>query len=122
MRPPLDPDMFDPVCPSAVVPFRFGDKWAAMVIRCLEDGPRRFSELRVPLRRASAKALTQSLRRLERDGMVVRTVHAPQNVEYALTPLGRSLLGQIDEFCAWAEEHWDELLDAREASLSPPGP
>jgi hypothetical protein len=74
--PPLPADMFDEVCPSSVVPFRFGgDKWAALVMRCLEDGPRRFSELRVPLRRVTPKVLTQSLRRLERDGLVERTVH-----------------------------------------------
>ncbi|MBG0829430.1 helix-turn-helix transcriptional regulator [Planomonospora sp. ID67723] len=113
--------MFDPVCPSGLTPIRVGDKWAGMIIRCLEDGPRRFSELRVPLRGVSAKVLTQSLRSLERDGLVSRTAHADpvQRVEYGLTPLGRSLLGPMDALCAWTEEHWDELLDAREAS-SPP--
>ncbi|WP_084779901.1 winged helix-turn-helix transcriptional regulator [Planobispora rosea] len=118
MGKPLDPDMFDPVCPSGLNPVRVGDKWAGMIIRCLQDGPRRFSELRVPLRAVSAKVLTQSLRSLERDGLVSRTVSAgpAQRVEYALTPLGRSLLGPMDALCAWAEEHWDELLDAREAA------
>jgi len=71
---PLPPDMFDELCPSSLVPFRFGDKWAALVIRCLEDGPRRFSELRVPLLRVTPKVLAQSLRGLERDGLVSRTV------------------------------------------------
>lgn len=113
--------MFDPVCPSALMPIRVGDKWAGMIIRCLEGGPRRFSELRVPLRRASAKALTKSLRSLERDGLVDRTVHdgPRRRVEYALTPLGRSMLEPIDAACAWAEEHWDELIDAREAATRP---
>ncbi|MGK5639901.1 winged helix-turn-helix transcriptional regulator [Streptomyces sp. URMC 126] len=116
-RKPLPADMFDELCPSSLTPFRFGDKWAPLVIRCLEDGPRRFSELRVPLRRVTPKVLTASLRALERDGFVERTVYpdALQRVEYALTPLGRSLLGQIALACAWAEEHWEELLDAREA-------
>ncbi|MGI5340845.1 winged helix-turn-helix transcriptional regulator [Streptomyces sp. CA-181903] len=88
-----------------------------MVIRCLEGGPRRFSELRVPLRRVTPKVLTASLRGLERDGFVERTVYpgALPRVEYDLTPLGRSLLGPLEAACAWAGEHWDELLDAREA-------
>ncbi|MFC0041792.1 winged helix-turn-helix transcriptional regulator [Actinomadura rayongensis] len=113
---PLPPDLFDELCPSSLLPFRFGDKWAALVLRCLEDGPRRYSELRVPLRRVTPKVLTQSLRGLERDGFVARTVRPgpPRSVEYALTPLGRSLLGPLYAACAWAAEHWDELLDARD--------
>jgi DNA-binding HxlR family transcriptional regulator len=114
MTQPLPRDMFDELCPSSLVPFRFGDKWAALVMRCLEDGPRRFSELRVPLHRVTPKVLTQSLRGLERDGLVSRTAHADSRVEYALTPLGRSMLEPLEAACAWAEEHWEELLDARE--------
>ncbi|MGC0419757.1 winged helix-turn-helix transcriptional regulator [Embleya sp. AB8] len=116
--PPLPADMFDPICPSNLSPIRFGDKWAGMIIRCLEGGPRRFSELRVPMRGVTAKVLTQSLRTLERDGLISRTAHdAPvRRVTYALTPLGRSLLVPMDAACAWAEANWDELLDAREAS------
>ncbi|MBF9131206.1 helix-turn-helix transcriptional regulator [Plantactinospora sp. S1510] len=116
--------MFDPVCPSDLTPIRFGDKWAGMLLRCLEHGPRRFSELRVPLRGISAKALTKSLRSLERDGLVTRRAHAEptRRVEYELTALGRSLLQPIAAACAWAREHWDELLDAREASSLPTRP
>ncbi|WP_116115513.1 MULTISPECIES: winged helix-turn-helix transcriptional regulator [Amycolatopsis] len=73
MRKPLPPDMFDELCPSDLAPIRFGDKWVPLVIACLEDGPRRFSELRVPLRRVTPKALTKSLRGLERHGLVRRT-------------------------------------------------
>jgi DNA-binding HxlR family transcriptional regulator len=114
----LDPDMFDPLCPSDLTPIRIGDKWAGMIIRCLEHGPRRFSELRVPLRGITAKALTTSLRGLERDGLITRTAHAEpiRRVEYELSPLGRSLLQPMAATCAWAQEHWDELIDAREAS------
>lgn len=111
--PPLDPDMFDPVCPSDLNPFRFPDKWAGLVIRCLADGPRRFSELRVPMRGVTAKALTKSLRLLERDGIVARAVDG-RRVEYGLTPLGRTMLGPIEVLCAWGAEHWEELLDARD--------
>ena len=82
-------------------------------VGALSGGPRRFSELRIPLRTVTAKALTKSLRTLERDGLVVR---AGQPVRYSLTPLGRSLLEPMDAACAWAREHWEELLDAREAS------
>jgi DNA-binding HxlR family transcriptional regulator len=115
---PLDPDMFDPICPSDLSPIRIGDKWAGMIIRCLEHGPRRFSELRIPLRGITAKALTKSLRALERDGLIMRTAHAApvRHVEYELSPLGRSLLQPMAATCAWAQQHWDELLDAREAS------
>lgn len=112
-RQPLPPDMFDELCPSTLLPFRFGDKWAALVLRCLETGPRRFSELRVPLHRVTPKGLTHSLRTLERDGFVVRTAHG-QQVEYALTPLGQTLLEPLNAACAWAATHWDELLDAQE--------
>ena len=57
--------MFDELCPSSLNPIRFGDKWAALIIRCLEHGPRRFSELRVPLHRVTPKVLTRSLRSLD---------------------------------------------------------
>lgn len=109
--------MFDELCPSDLSPIRFGDKWAGMIIRCLAEGPRRFSELKVPLRGITAKVLTSSLRALERDGLVARTAFpgTPRRVEYALTPLGRSLLEPIAVACAWAADHWDELIDAREA-------
>ena len=112
----LDPDMFDPICPSRLVPFKLGDKWAALIIRCLEDGPRRFSELKVPLRSITSKVLTQSLRGLEQSGFIARTVYSGpmRQVEYQLTELGRSLLGPLNAVCEWTEEHWDELLDARD--------
>ncbi|MEU6313273.1 helix-turn-helix domain-containing protein [Streptomyces sp. NPDC047014] len=119
-RPPLPADLFDELCPSSLLPFRFGDKWAAMVLHCLEDGPRRYSELRVPLHRVTPKSLTQSLRGLERDGFVSRTVHTDPKlrVEYALTPLGRSALEPLAATCRWATEHWDALLDARDGEHS----
>ncbi|WP_415924338.1 winged helix-turn-helix transcriptional regulator [Streptomyces sp. AK08-02] len=119
-RPPLPPDLFDELCPSPLLPFRFGDKWASMVLYCLDDGPRRFSELRVPLGRVTPKSLTKSLRDLERNGFVSRTVHADPKlrVEYALTPLGRSVLEPLAASCRWATEHWDELLDAHEGGAS----
>ncbi|HEY0470811.1 MAG TPA: helix-turn-helix domain-containing protein [Kribbella sp.] len=114
---PLRAEMFEEICPSSLLPIRFGDKWAGLVIRCLEDGPRRFSELRVPLHRVTPKVLTQSLRSLERDGFVRRSEHAlpVRRVVYELTPLGRSMLEPLRVVCEWTADHWDELLDAREA-------
>ncbi|WP_404816253.1 winged helix-turn-helix transcriptional regulator [Streptomyces thermolineatus] len=119
-RAPLDPEMFDPVCPSPLAPFRVGDKWAPMVLRCLQDGPRRFSELKVPLGGVTAKSLTRSLRGLEQAGFVAREEHGgtERRVEYSLTPLDRGLLGALDAACEWTREHWDELIDAQEAGLS----
>lgn len=117
---PLDPDMFHPACPSSIMPIRIGDKWSAMIIICLEQGPRRFSELRVPIRGATPKVLTQTLRALERDGMITRTVYAevPPRVEYELTPLGRTLLDLIAACRRWAHEHLPTLLAARDAYLN----
>ncbi|MFB6719861.1 winged helix-turn-helix transcriptional regulator [Kribbella sp. NPDC056345] len=114
----LRADMFDEICPSTLLPFRIGpDKWSALVIRCLEDGPRRYSELRVPLARVTPKVLTQSLRALERDGFVRRTEETTpvRRVTYELTDLGHGLLKQLYVICDWSSEHWDELLDARES-------
>ncbi|NUT32794.1 MAG: helix-turn-helix transcriptional regulator [Hamadaea sp.] len=108
--------MFDPACPSRLTPIRIADKWGGMIILCLEHGPRRFSELRIPLHRVTPKVLTESLRALERDGMITRTAYAenPPRVEYALTPLGRSLLSMIAACREWAADHLDELRAARE--------
>lgn len=114
---PLDPDMFDPVCPSSAMPFRVGDKWSGMVIRCLEGGPRRFGELRVPLRAITPKVLSETLRAMERDGLLTRTTYDenPPRVEYALTPLGRTLIPLLDAARAWSEAHLPALLAARRA-------
>ncbi|GAA1571321.1 helix-turn-helix domain-containing protein [Dactylosporangium maewongense] len=114
----LDPRMFDPVCPSGALPFQIGDKWTAMVVLCLEHGPRRFTELRVPLRAVTPKVLTETLRAMERDGLVVRTAYAenPPRVEYALTDLGRTLLTLIEAVRAWSAEHLPALLAARAAN------
>lgn len=114
---PLAADMFDPACPSSALPVRIGDKWSAMVVCCLEDGPRRFSEIRVPLARITPKVLTETLRALERDGMVIRTAYPeiPPRVEYELTPLGRTMLDLIEDARVWCRGHMDELLAARDA-------
>lgn len=114
MSEPLDPDMFD-CCSDTPIPMRVGDKWGAKIITCLREGPRRFSELQVPLRGVTPKVLTESLRALERDGMVTRTAYpeVPPRVEYALTELGRTLFEPLDAQCAWTVAHREELRAAR---------
>ncbi|MER5620050.1 helix-turn-helix domain-containing protein [Streptosporangium sp. NPDC002544] len=116
MSEPLDPDMFRG-CAHVTSPVRIGDKWTGKIIRCLEAGPRRFSELQVPLRGITPKVLTESLRAMERDGLITRTAYAeiPPRVEYELAPLGTTLLKPMAACCEWAEAHLPALLDAREA-------
>jgi Predicted transcriptional regulators len=88
-----------------------------MVVRCLAPGPRRFGELRALLRGVTSKVLSETLRAMERDGLVRRTAYPqhPPRVEYELTPLGRSLLPLLDAARAWYREHLPELRDARRA-------
>jgi DNA-binding HxlR family transcriptional regulator len=109
--------MFDPMCPSSAMPFQIGDKWTGMVVLCLEHGRRRFNEIRVPLRGVTPKVLTQTLRAMERDGLVARTAYPenPPRVEYELTALGRSLLTLIEAARAWSKDHLPALLEARQA-------
>lgn len=116
MNEPLDPEMFS-ACGNVVLPMRTHNKWAFRIMVCLEPGRRRFSELRVPLRSITPKVLAESLRAMERDGLVTRTAYpgVPPRVEYELTDLGRSLLGPMRVWCRWAEEHLPELVAARES-------
>ncbi|MFJ3901769.1 winged helix-turn-helix transcriptional regulator [Streptomyces sp. NPDC090025] len=118
--PPLSPALFaDPDCVDSPQPVRvFSGKWTPMVLRCLQDGrSRRFSELRVPMHRVTPKVLTETLRTMERDGLLTRTVHDenPPRVEYALTALGHSLIGPLDTACDWARAHTEEIGEARDA-------
>ncbi|GAA1600023.1 hypothetical protein GCM10009789_62760 [Kribbella sancticallisti] len=104
-------------CPSRTSLARIANKWTAMVITVLEDGPLRFGDLRTALEGISGKVLTDTLRDLERDGMITRQSYAeiPPRVEYELTPLGRTLHGPLSVLCRWAEEHIPEVLAARDA-------
>jgi DNA-binding HxlR family transcriptional regulator len=114
MTVPLDPDMFAG-CDDVPVPMRIGDKWSSKILACLKDGPRRFTELAVPLRGITPKVLTASLRALERDGMLTRTAYPeiPPRVEYRLTELGRSLFEPLAAQCAWTRDYRAQLVDAR---------
>lgn len=102
-------------CPTRQVLDRIGDKWTALIIGVLEEGPHRFSELQRCIGGISQKMLTQTLRSLERDGLVNRTVYAevPPRVEYALTPLGETLCAPIAAIRQWAEENIAEVSAAQ---------
>ena len=94
---------------------RVGDKWTVLVVSTLGDGPKRFNELRKALGSISQRMLTLTLRGLERDGLVTRTVYptVPPRVEYALTRLGRSLLEPVSELGVWARRNRAAIQDAR---------
>ncbi len=102
-------------CPTQEVLGRLGDKWVPLVLTALRGGPRRHGELARTVAGARQKVLTQTLRGLERDGLVTRSVTAtmPVRVDYALTPLGRGLLGVVDTVALWADEHVPALHAAR---------
>ncbi|RKN43094.1 transcriptional regulator [Streptomyces hoynatensis] len=104
-------------CPARQLLDRIAAKWVSLVVTALADGPRRYGELATRLAGVSQKMLTQTLRGLERDGLLTRTVTpaVPVRVDYALTPLGRDLLPLMRAIKGWAEEHMDEVLQARAA-------
>lgn len=110
-------DAFAASCPSRRLLDTIGDKWASLVIVALGLGGRmRYSKLSSRIEGVSQKMLTQTLRGLERDGLLTRTVtpSVPVRVDYELTPLGRSLLEPIRHLKEWAEEHMPEVDRARE--------
>jgi DNA-binding HxlR family transcriptional regulator len=104
-----------PACRVRSVLDRIGDKWAIYVVDRLGQGPRRFSELQRGIDGVTARMLTVTLRGLERDGILTRTVHAsvPPRVDYELTPLGETLLSTIGELVAWASAHITEVETAQ---------
>ena len=110
--------MLDPNCPSRVVLDRIADKWTGLIVLALADETLRFGELRERIGGVAPKVLTQTLRALERDGLVTRRVYAevPPRVEYSLTRLGRSLREPLEAVQAWAERHVSAVLAAREAA------
>jgi len=104
-------------CRAREVLQRVGDKWSVLVIDLLGQGTKRFSELHRAIDGITARMLTVTLRGLERDGIVTRTIHPviPPRVEYALTPMGRTLLDTIGQLVAWADSHLPEIEAARAA-------
>ena len=104
-------------CPVRQVLDRVGDKWTVLVLTALAAGPCRFSALGRTVPDISKRMLTQSLRDLERDGLVTRHVFPtkPPQVEYRLSPLGRSVLEPLAGLIAWAEQNFADIRRARAA-------
>ena len=94
---------------------RLADKWSLLVVELLGDGKKRFTQLRRQIDGISQRMLTLTLRRLERDGLVERTVHAvvPPQVDYTLTPLGATLLDAVGPLVAWTRQHRAEIAGSR---------
>lgn len=109
-------------CPSRSSLTHIANKWTAMIVIALSSGRMRFGEIRSTVDGISGKVLTDTLRVLERDGLVERHVYAeiPPRVEYELTPLGRTLHAPLHALGTWAEHHISEVLRARERYDSRP--
>lgn len=107
---------FIATCPTRQVMATIGDKWAGLLVNALADGPRRHGQLAARIAGASQKMLTQTLRTLEREGLVEREVtpSVPVRVDYRLTDLGRSLLPVMAAVQDWAEVHMREVLTSRD--------
>ncbi len=94
---------------------RVGDKWTIQVVVALRLGPLRFNAIKRQVRSISQQMLTRTLKALERDGMIERTVHhsTPPQVEYTLTPLGHSLSETVHQLAEWAEAHRKLIEESR---------
>jgi DNA-binding HxlR family transcriptional regulator len=108
---PWPPNPYASDCPTRLVLDRVADKWTVLILGLLARKPTRFNELRRAVQGISQKMLAQTLRALERDGLVQRKVIAtvPVTVEYSITPLGRTLSATVDALRKWAEKHIDEV-------------
>src|SRR5256712_11123091 len=105
------PSLMEPQFPSRLVLERIADKWTALIIQILSKGTMRYSALQQRIGGISQKMLPQTLRSLERDGLVQRKVYpvVPPKVEYALTALGRPLIEPLQAICRWSEQHLPQL-------------
>ncbi|MGW0882064.1 winged helix-turn-helix transcriptional regulator [Streptomyces sp. NPDC002671] len=109
-------DAFLRACPTNQLLGRLSDKWVSLVVAALVPAPMRYSDLNRKIAGVSPKMLTQTLRTLERDGIITRTVtpSVPVRVDYALTPLGSSLAALLSAVKNWAETNFEEVRTARE--------
>jgi len=104
-------------CPDVRKVLNFiGDQWSILIIVVLDGGSHRFNELQRKIHGISQRMLTRTLRGLERDGLVYRTVEAtlPPRVHYELTPLGKTLLDPIKNLALWAQANFDQIQQAQE--------
>jgi DNA-binding HxlR family transcriptional regulator len=109
-------DVFAAGCPTRVVLDRIADKWAVLALARLSHGPVRFNQLRREIEGVSQKVLSQTLKKLERDGLIRREAFAtvPVTVEYSITPLGRTLTATVEGLTRWAEENIQAVLQAQQ--------
>lgn len=116
--------VLSPGCPSRLVLDRIAGKWTALIIQNLAQGTLRYSELKRAIGDISQKMLTQTLRSLERDGLVRRKVYpvAEPKVEYTLTALGRTLIEPLEGLCRWSEKHLPQLETNRLVAAAKPVP
>jgi len=111
----IKPDVFNAKCDSRQVLALVADRWSMLILYALSNRVRRHGELKRMIGGISQKMLTQTLRSLERDGLVRRSVFdvVPPHVEYALTPLGQTLLEPLRAICRWAQNHLPQVRTAR---------
>jgi DNA-binding HxlR family transcriptional regulator len=114
----VQPNVLNQNCESRQALDRIADKWTCLIVYALLDGPRRHGELKRMIEGISQKMLTQTLRSMEADGLVRRTVIdvIPPHVEYSLTPLGQTLSGPLVAICQWAMDHLTEMQAARQGN------
>ena len=113
----LAPNVYDANCSTRQVLDVIADKWSTLIVGLLAHQTLRFTELHRHIGGISQKMLTQTLRNLERDGLVQRIVYAqvPPRVEYALTPLGKTLYEPITTIIKWSENHIEDVIAARQS-------
>ena len=113
-------NVYSSACPSRQALDRLADKWSVLIIGCLETGAQRFGQLRDRIDGISEKMLTQTLRSLERDGLVVRRAGPDRTVSYELTALGRTIREPMAAIRAWAEHYINDIEQARAAADDAP--
>ena len=103
--------VLDETCPARQALNLIANKWIVLIIYALAERPSRFNQLQRKIGGVTQKVLTHSLRQLEQDGILTRTVHptVPPQVEYELTPLGKTLIQPLNTLCHWAETHYAEI-------------
>ncbi|TCB68768.1 winged helix-turn-helix transcriptional regulator [Acinetobacter sp. ANC 4178] len=102
-------------CPSREILEHLSSKWSLLVLHCLSEGVHRFSELKVKIEGISEKMLSQTLKTLEQDGFILRTVYpiVPPKVEYQLTIIGSQVAEKVNEFIHWIERNLPEILEQK---------
>jgi DNA-binding HxlR family transcriptional regulator len=108
-------DVYSENCPTRLVLDHIADKWASLILWRISDGPVRFNELRRKVEGISTKVLSQALKQLERDGLILRRAFAtvPVTVEYSITPLGNTLAEKLATVTQWAEQNIEAVLAAQ---------